>query len=196
VAGFVRVLLGSWRAAPIDLRSTLPVDAAVARLHDGAESVWRSSFTLSVDVGRRRVYGRVADHYFRLWAAEGFSRNSWRPVARGELEPDGPGCRLLGQLRVGIPVLLLSTVWLALAALGSLVALLATVATLVTGDFTDARPAAITAGVACAVLLIGGLLTGAGLESGREDGEFLLDWLAERLETGRQGGPSRSRPPE
>jgi hypothetical protein len=124
----------------------------------------------------------VSGGYVRLEAGTPGLRNSWRPTAHCRLDPDSAGSRLTGRLRTPVPVLLPMTIWLSLAVVFFLVALASTVVTLAIGDFHDAGTAATVTGVGTIVAVVGGALIGAGNAFGRKDADFLLGWLADRLE--------------
>ena len=190
--GQVRHWLDGWRGVPIDVRSPLPLDQALDRLRAAAPSRWRPSVTLNPNwLGNRRVKVRVTDHHVRLEVRNPAIRNSWQPIARCTLEPDGPGCRLLGTLRARWAVLAFSAFWLTGVGLAALVSFLATLVTLVTGDFHDAAPAATVLGATTGMAAFGVLLFGFGFALGRRDATFLHAWLTEHL----QAAPARSTDP-
>jgi hypothetical protein len=169
-----------WRGVEIDIRSPLPISEARTRLRAAVKSRWDLS-----GFDGRQVVGRVRDDdTVRLQARTAMVRNSWRPVARCGLRLDGLGCRLTGKLRAPVSVLVFSAVWLGLACVFALISLAAMLATLATGHWHDAGPAtAAVAAVGIAFVVFGAGLINVGFAAGRKDGDFLLAWLAERLES-------------
>jgi hypothetical protein len=190
VVGVIGRWLSAWRGVKIDMHSPLPVDVVRTRLEAGGTPRWSPSSALSPRFDRRRVISRVrADDSVRLEAAIPMIRNSWRPVAHGVLRPEGTGCRLTATLRAPWFVLLFSGIWLSAAGAFAIVGVLATVVTLVTGHASEAGGPAAVAGGGIGFVVFGAALMGAGFAMGRRDGEFLLGWLAERLNATPTGSP-------
>jgi hypothetical protein len=194
VPGRVRRWRDGWRGEAIDMRSPLPIEEARARLQAGVTSLWSAD---PGGLGDRRVVGWVRDDgRVRLAGRYAMVRNSWRPVARGELRPEGTGCRLTGTLRAPLPVLVFSAIWLGGVGVFFLIGLLATIVALATGHAREAGGPAAVAAAGVGLFGSGAGLVGGCFALGRRDGDFLLDWLAGELEVVGYGGPSRSRPPE
>ena len=184
MAGIVRQWLSGWRGVPIDLSSPLPLDVARSRLRAEVQSRWSPG-----GFDGRRVVGRLRDDdTMRLEARAPMIRNSWRPVARCDLGPAGAGCRVTGTLRAPAAVLAFSAVWLTLACLAGLLGLLSLLAALATGHWHEAGGPAVVAAAAAGFVLAGSALIGVGFAFGRRDGDFLLTWLAELLDTATPAG--------
>jgi hypothetical protein len=191
VAGLVRRWLSGWRGVEIDMRSPLPIEEVRARLQAGVKGRWRAAASLGPGgFDGRRVIGRVRDDSIRIEAGKATIRNSWRPVARCDLDPDpgGAGCRLTGTLRAPWFVLVFSAIWLGGVCLFVVIGVLATIVALVTGHAREAGAPAAVAGAGVGFFVLGTGLIGVGFALGRKDGEFLLTWLADELQV---TGPPR-----
>jgi hypothetical protein len=169
-----------WAHQPVEIWSPLSVQDASARL--AANLFRRWSLTPSLAEPRvPAVAGHVRADRVRLLLARDSSRNSWRPVLRARLEPDGAGCRLVGRIGTVWFARWFTTVW-ALGAAGI------TVAAVVLG--IGAALARTTGGstvlLVAVVCLVGDgafvALTAVALRSGERDEAALRDWLRRMLE--------------
>jgi hypothetical protein len=191
VGGFLRPTFGGWRGVEINMRSPLPVDVARERLRAGVAGRFRVTATFdSAAYEGRQIVGRIGDDgSVRLEAGSITVRNSWRPIAHGDLRRDGTGSRLSGTLRVPPLVRVFSVLWLGFACLFFVITAAATIVTLATGHTRDVGDPATILGIAVAMVVFGGGLVVGGSAFGRRDGDFLLVWLAEKLEVTRQHQP-------
>jgi hypothetical protein len=172
-------LVSAWRSEPVVLVSRLPEHVARERLIEGSVPTLRAGLTLS-GLGGYRVVGRVGERRISLRAGKVGVRNSWRPVLRGRLEPDGAGCRLVGRLGLHPYVKVFSAVWL-----GGVTLVL--VGLLVSAVVETNGVALLYCLLPLGFIAFFAGLTALGTRIGRGEAAYLRSWLAERLQTAEAG---------
>ena len=180
----IRRWLRLWRVEHVEIVSPLSVEAAESRLTAGVTTRRQLLAGQMGDGDARVVFGRVSPRGVRLNARPRTMRNSWSPVFRGRLVPDGAGCRLLGRIGWLPFVRVFTAVWLTLVALFGIAATIGSAVLVATGH---AAAGAVPMVLVPAAMLVlgGGLITGAG-RAGWRDADFLRNWLAERLQAPRR----------
>jgi hypothetical protein len=173
-----------WVHQPVEICSPLSVQDAAARLD--AELFRRWSLTPRRAEPRvPAVTGHVRPDRVRLVLARDHTRNSWRPVLRARLEPDGVGSRLVGRIGAVWFARWFTTVWALVAAVITVVAVVLGVGSTLAG--TTAVPTVLLVTAACLALDGGFLaLTAVALRSGERDEAALRDWLRRTLEAAGQ----------
>lgn len=173
------VWLRAWLSEPVVLRSPLPVESVRARLIEGSISGLRDEFVLGV--GDYRVVGRVGSSWISLVARKGSARNSFRPVLRGWLEPDGAGCRLVGTFGWAPAVKAFVALWLGAGTCVFLGLVVDAVVRAFGGDATA------TGFVVCLIplgyVLAGVAVVAKGSRVDRGEAWYFQSWLADRLQT-------------
>ena len=176
---WIMVWLRAWRSEPVVLRSPLPVESARARLKEGRISELRDNFMLGV--GDCRVVGRVGTSWISLAAVKGNGQNSFRPVLRGWLEPDGAGCRLVGTYGWSPFVKAFAALWLGTGSCVFLGLLVHAVVTAIIGAATWMAffVCLIPLGYVLGVVAV----TAKGRHVNRTEAWYFQSWLADRLHT-------------
>jgi hypothetical protein len=184
VNGRVETWLRAWRSERVVLVSPLPVETVRTRLIEGTTSYVRSAFAYG-GWGDFRVVGRVGTQTISLQAVAGGLRNSWRPVARGRLEPVGTGSRFVGTLGWSPFVRTFSAVWLGGVGLIFVVLVGHAITLTWAGDASAGVFLVCLAPVGFVLFFIG--LTSFGIWAGRREEKYLRSWMADRLQA--PGGP-------
>ena len=185
VGRWIRVWVRAWRSEPLVLVSPLPVPAVRARLIEGRTTYLRAAFTFA-GFGGYRVVGRVGERRIVLEAAAVGVRNTWRPVLRGRLEPEGTGSRLVGRLGWSPFVKAFSALWLTIVGSAFVGITLRAVAVVWSGEATGG--VFLYGLIPLGMLLFFVGLTAWGIQLGRR-AIYLRSWLGDRLQTAESGIP-------
>ncbi|GAB1646463.1 hypothetical protein KRMM14A1259_68860 [Krasilnikovia sp. MM14-A1259] len=164
----------------------LPVETVRARLIAGHTSYLRAAFMFG-GWGEHRVIGRVGIRRVSLEAVTVGVRNSWRPVMRGHLEPDGTGSRLVGRLGWSPFVRAFSALWLAGVVCVFLVGVIHAAVSAWSGDVGGEVFVPCLVSLGFLAFFVG--LTAWGIYAGRRDADYLRSWLTDRVQTADAGIP-------
>ncbi|WP_433081917.1 hypothetical protein ACQP1P_00130 [Dactylosporangium sp. CA-052675] len=171
--------LAGRRGRRFEISSPLPMDAALARLHEGLEGR-RGTFGASFGPAGV-VRGNVRHDTVNLVAMHA-GLGIWSPTTlRGRLRAAPTGCALDYDVGWSQPAQLLGSVWLGAALLVFAGGAGAAVHQLVTGHAGVAGTPGVVAGVAAGVALLLLGLVAAARAASRDQVALLHSWVAERL---------------
>jgi hypothetical protein len=147
-------------------------------LKEGSVSNLRDNFVLGV--GECRVVGRIGASWISLEARRGATRNSFRPVLRGQLEPDAAGCRLVGTFGWAPVVKAFVALWLGVGCCIFLGLFVHAVLLAIGGD--DAGLDFLICLIPLGYVLAGVAITARGTHVDRTEAWYFQSWLADRLQ--------------
>jgi hypothetical protein len=174
-----------WRDSRIEMSSPLPVQDAELRLAKGLTR-WRGLFGMGSwpeGSGSRVVVGSVSHGRVRLTAMRPGVRNSWRPVLRGELTAAPDGCRLVARLGWHPAVRVFGIVWLGFVAFLLVIGAGNAVTAGASGHGTQAARDLTFVAIAVGFVAFDVGLSTIASRWARKDGEFLLSWLNQTLQS-------------
>jgi len=181
--GFIVLRAIGLETTVIDLVSPLRPDECVRRLRDHVDDGFGFS-------GMRPVMGKVGETSFILRQRTGY-RNSFATTLRGTFVEEGRRTRLHCRLGVHPFVRVFMLLWLAGVAAGACVLGFRVVAPLVNG--APSRAALSIANILAPLLMLGfGIaLAKVGRHAARDQQEYLIDFLARRLDAREEASIER-----
>jgi nitrogen fixation-related uncharacterized protein len=187
----IRSWLRLWRVERVELTSPMSLDEAEALLAAAVETIATASRADFV-TKPRIVFGWVRNRRIRVSATPPGISYAWNTRLRAELMPASQGCRLIGRLGWGPVERVFSAFWLACVLAFFAFGLVLLARAEAHGDGTGGYLPMCLVPVAIMAFYVG--LIGFLGSAGRKNGQFLLNWLHQTLQTRDSESPDHDGP--